>query len=1113
MGPHNLKAWEIGEVKFSKGTAIFCSLHHHSTFSYLDGYGTPEDHVRAAAELDMYAMALTEHGNVTSHGQLERAADKHGVKPIFGCEFYCGDIGEGATQKKNHLTVLAMDQGGYRNLLHMISEAWARGFYYQPTVDGAMLRKYSEGLIVMSGCQGSLLATSLIGGKNIDPEDASYDRARKVAQRFKALLGDRYYLEVQAFPELDKTRDINEGITRIAKSLGIPLVATLDAHYTEPAEGRMQAILHNVRAGHRKTLEDLDRTWGYDVPLCPLSDKDVYQRLRHTGLSKVEAEQAVRNTRVIAERCSVRLPKVANLRFPLPPGIPDSKTLLRKWINDGWKFRNMRSLMHLRDPEGRNPIERAKYEIGMVEEKDFVDYFLHIADAVRFAKESGIPVGPARGSAAASLVCYLLRITEVNPMLFPTLLFERFIDKNRHDLPDIDLDFDDELRYQVRDYLAGKYGDDKVGNIGTFTQYKGKNSLDDVQRAAYPDDWDCKRAVETVKGLLIERRPGDLRTNATIEDTVEMFPQVKEVFEKWPELWRATDLEGNVRGFSVHAAGLVVANEPLSNFCAMYVRTDADGKVKTDESGEPMMVVSLDKTDAEYLGAMKDDFLGLKTMAMVRIALEIIGMSLNDLYSIPLDDQLTIDGFRRGDVIGVFQYDGRATAQVNAGVKPDNFFEIADINALSRPGPLHSGATGAYIDVKHGRAEPMHYHPMVDEITKHTQYQVVYQEQILQIVRELGGFTWEEAARIRKIISKKRGEQEFNTMRAKFKQGAAVHGLDSQDADRVFSMLATAGAYAFNAAHCVSYGMLAYWTMWLKQHHPTAFYVACLTKYKDKKNRLLKRFESKINYILRDAKAHGIVIEPLHPYCGKEWSVAGPKAISPGFVQVPGIGPKTAVAIEEYRESGAEPALDNWDDFINIKGIGPSTVDKLWDFSEDPDPFKLNELEERITPVRKQLTSRAGVWAVDDEGMYAEPGQSYKLPAPTHRSADVPYDKGADEPVVWCGVIRDFNLKDLFELHHSRTGEVLDPATVKDPHLFEYMVMTGEDETEVVIITVDRWRWPKWKEEVWSINLDSDVVLVRGIKKGYQARRAIYVTHLWVIQTAQSEATEEEDAA
>lgn len=1105
MGPHNLKAWDTGEVKSSRGTAIFCSLHHHSTFSYLDGYGTPEDHVRAAAELDMYAMALTEHGNVTSHGQLERAADKYNVKPIFGCEFYCGDIGEGATQKKNHLTVLAVDQAGYRNLLRMISEAWAKGFYYQPTIDGAMLKEYNEGLIVMSGCQGSLLATSLIGGKNIEPEDASYDRARGVARRFKDLLGDRYYLECQAFPELDKTKDINAGLRQIASELSIPLVATLDAHYTAPAEGRMQAILHNVRAGHRKTLEQLDQSWGYDVPLCPLSDKDVYQRLRHTGLSRVEAEGAVRNTRVIAERCSVRLPKVANLRYPLPPGVPDSLTLFRKWVNDGWKFRGFPTLP---PAEQRRYIDQAKYEMAMIEEKDFVDYFLHTADAAVYAKDMGIPVGPARGSAAASLVCYLLRITEVNPMLFPTLLFERFIDKNRHDLPDIDLDFDDELRYLVRDYLAEKYGQDRVGNIGTFTQYKGKNSLDDVQRAAYPDDWECKRAVETVKSLLIERRPGDLRTNATIEDSIEMFPQVAEVFERYPELWRATDLEGNVRGFSVHAAGLVVANEPLSNFCAMYVRTDADGKVKLDESGEQMMVVSLDKIDAEYMGAMKDDFLGLKTMAMVRIALENIGMSLNDLYNIPLDDEITIDGFRRGDVIGVFQYDGRATAQVNAGVKPDNFFEIADINALSRPGPLHSGATGQYIDVKHGRAEPMHYHKIIDDITVHTQYQVVYQEQILQIVRDLGGFSWEEAARIRKIISKKRGEQEFNTMRAKFKSGAAKHGLDSEDADRVFSMLATAGAYAFNAAHCVSYGMLAYWTMWLKQHHTTAFYVACLTKYKDKKNRLLKRFESKINYILRDAKAHDIEIQPLTPYCEAEWSVTGPKSIVPGFCQVPGIGSKTAANILNT------PDLETWEDFIQVKGIGAKTVDLLWDFAENPDPFNLNELEERITPVRKQLTLKGGVWATDYEGVFTGvPEQSYRLPRPTHRSADVPYDKGADEPVVWCGVIRDFNLKDLFELHHSRTGEVLDPATVKDPHLFEYMVMTGEDETEVVIVTVDRWAWPKWKEEVWSINLDSDVVLVRGVKKGYQARRAIYVTHLWVMQTAQEEATEDEDVA
>lgn len=1108
MGLHNIKAWEQGEERRSGGLAVFCSLHHHTTFSYLDGYGTPEDHARAAAMLDMYALALTEHGNVTSHGQLERACDKFGVKPIFGCEFYCGDIGEDRTQKKNHLTVLAETSEGYRNLLHMISEAWAKGFYYQPTIDGAMLKKYAEGLIVLSGCTGSLLATSMVGGKNIAPEDASLDRARQVAKRFKSLLGDRYYLECQAFPELETTRNINAGLAQLSSELGIPLVASVDAHYTRPEEGHMQMILHNVRAGHRKTLEQLDQAWGYDVPLCPLSDKDIYQRLRHTGLSKKDAEQAVRQTRVIAERCTVRLPKVANLRYPLPPGVPDSLTLFRKWINDGWKYRGCHTLP---PAERRRYIDRAKYEMGLIEEKDFVDYFLHIADAVKFAKDNRIPVGPARGSAAASLVCWLMRITEVNPMPFPTLLFERFIDRNRHDLPDIDLDFDDERRYLVRDYLAQKYGEDRVGNIGTFTQYKGKNSLEDVQRAAYPDDWDVKRAVETVKGLLIERRPGDLRTNATIEDTVEMFPQVREIFDKYPELWRATELEGNVRGFSVHAAGLVIANRPLRDFCAIYVRTDADGKPKLDEAGDPMMVVSLDKIDAEYLGAMKDDFLGLKTMAMVRIALDLIGMSLDELYAIPLDDELTIDGFRRGDVVGVFQYDGRATAQVNLGVKPDNFFEIADINALSRPGPLHSGATSQYIDVKHGRMTPVHYHGIIDEITKHTQYQVVYQEQILQIVRDLGGFTWEEAARIRKIISKKRGEQEFNTMRSKFKSGAARHGLDSEDADRVFSMLATAGAYAFNAAHCVSYGMLAFWTMWLKQHHPTAFYVACLIKYKDKKNRLLKRFESKINYVLRDAQNHGIEILPLDPGAEAEWSVRDDKAIVPGFVQVPGIGAKTAAAILDYRANGGR--LDEWEDFINIRGIGGKTVDTLYDFAEDPDPFKLNELKERVVPVRRLLQSRRGVWDNDDEGLYFTPGRDYKLPAPTHLSSQIPYDKGADEPVTWCGVIRDFNLKDLFELHHSRTGEQLDPATVKDPDLFEYMVMTGEDETDVVVVTVDRWAWPKWKELVWSINLDRDVVLVRGVKKGFQARRAIYVTHLWVIQVGDEEEEEDVDAA
>jgi DNA polymerase-3 subunit alpha len=1068
MGFQSIKAWEQGETRRSAGTARFCSLHHHTTFSYRDGFGTPELHMQRGAELDMFAMAVTEHGNVTSHVQWEQAADKFGLKPLFGCELYCGGVGEEATQKKNHLTVLAETQQGYENLLRMVSRAFKEGFYYQPTVDGSLFRELSSGLVVLSGCQGSLLATSLIGGKNIEASHASYPRGKAVARRFRDLLGDAYYLEVQAHPELERAKHINSAMARLSQELGIPLVATLDAHYTRPDEGHMQAILHSV--GRNKSMEELEQTWGYDVPLCPLSDDDVVGRLVNTGLSRRDAWAAVEATHEIAERCNVRIPKVANLEYPLPTGT-DAITLFRSLLNEGWRYRGFSKLP---PDERKRYVDRVKYEMSLIEEKGFVDYFLVIADAVVFAKEAGIPVGPARGSAAASLVCFLMRITEVNPMLFPTLLFERFIDRNRHDLPDIDLDFDDELRYKVRDYLAGKYGAERVGNIGTFTRFKGKNSLDDVQRALYPDQWDVKHAVDDVKGLLIERKSGDLRPNATIEDSIEMFPQVKAVFDKYPKLLKAMELEGNTKGMSVHAAGLLIANQPLDRFCAVYVRYN--------NKGEPIgEVVSLDKHDAEYLNALKIDALGLKTMAMIRICLEQIGMTLEELYAIPLDDEDTIRGFQDSDVVGIFQFDGRAMQNVNQGVRPDNFFEVADVNALARPGPLHSGATSEYIDIKHGRKIATRYHEIIDRITQHTQGQIVYQEQILQTVRELGGFSWEEAARIRKIISKKRGEQEFNSMRAKFVKGASKRGLDRAGAERVFSMLATAGAYAFNAAHCVSYGLLAYWTMWLKRHYPREFYVACLRKY-DKDKSLT---------ILRDAMNHGIEVGSITMTAERSWYVDG-DVVRPGWEQVPGIASKTADLILAYLE---EWDPHDWFAFMDVKGIGPKKCQALEDFSNAEDPFGVYWLRDKLDPVRKVL--RRGVQVEVDYQHHP-----IVLPAPTHRSADVPYEKtDRHVEVVWAGVVRERNLKDLFELHHSRTGEVLDPRTVQKPELFEWVVMTCEDDSELLVVTVDRFRYPQLKEQIWDITPNKDVILVRGLKKSYQARRAIYVTDLWVLET------------
>jgi DNA polymerase-3 subunit alpha len=381
----------------------------------------------------------------------------------------------------------------------------------------------------------------------------------------------------------------------------------------------------------------------------------------------------------------------------------------------------------------------------------------------------------------------------------------------------------------------------------------------------------------------------------------------------------------------------------------------------------------------------------------------------------------------------------------------------------------------------------------VDDITKHTNYQVVYQEQILQVVRLLGEFSWEEAARIRKIISKKRGEQEFNRQRDKFVEGAATHGMDERDAHRVFNMLATAGAYAFNAAHCVSYGLLAYWCMWIKQNDPAAFYAGSLRKTGDNKEGKKKR-----DQLLRDLTKKGV---PILPLCINNselnWTKDG-DALRPGFLQVTGVGDKTAQAIVDERERRGQ--YDTWDDVMDVKGVGPVMLEKLYDFANDDkgaDTFGLRVLSDKLDRARAALAS--GVW----DGVL-------RLPEPTHTSAEVPYERTAiNVGVQWLGVFRERNLKDLFEMHHSKTGEVLDPNSVKSPERNEWLVFLGEDDTDILSVTIDRWRYPKLKERAWSIRLNEDLVLIRGIKRKEQSRRAVYVTDLWVITEEMLGATTE----
>lgn len=454
----------------------YVSLHSHTTFSYGDGYGTVAEHVSRVKELGMNALALTEHGNCSSWVQLEKACNAEGIKPIFGLEAYVATPGE---RRKCHMCLLAMNQIGLCNLNRIISASYKQ-FYQFPTVYWENLVAYNEGIIALSGCADSQLSCILLGGKSygekrLEPSRREFERAVRGVQRFKEVFGDRYYLEVQRFPGLDRTCALNPLLAEISGLTGVPLCATSDVHYPNPDENAMQRILHAAHRGG--TVETADASWEYSILLTyPESDNQIFDDLMDTGLTASQAGCAITNTTNIANRCNVELPKANPPRF----GVDDPKAALRQLISDGWRYRlqyNMEMQFHLSEYK-----ERVRHEYETICAREgFADYFLIVADLVVWAKNQGIAVGPGRGSSAGSLVCYLLRITEIDSMQFP-MLFERFLDPTRTDPPDIDIDFDDERRDEVFTYAATRYGVDKVANIGTFTFYRGRSSLDDIGR-------------------------------------------------------------------------------------------------------------------------------------------------------------------------------------------------------------------------------------------------------------------------------------------------------------------------------------------------------------------------------------------------------------------------------------------------------------------------------------------------------------------------------------------------------------------------------------------------------------------------------------------------------
>lgn len=1101
------------------GSMRFVSLHTHTTFSYGDGYGPVPVHIDRVADLGMKAVGFTEHGNTSSHAQAEKAAKARGIQAMYGCELYVAptDTGEAngilKTRKKCHQTVLAGTDEGYRNLNRIVSNSWKHGYFQWPTTSAKMLNDYRKGLFVLSGCSDSILSCTLLGGKEygekrLEYSEKDFKKAVRLIHKYQDMFGERYLLEVQRFPQLERTRILNPALAELSKVTGAKLVGTADVHYPFPHQNKMQPILHAASRGG--TVASAEAGWEYDILLTyPTSDEEIIEDLIATGLSHQDAYDAVLNTEWVASQAQIELPKSDPIRFPFPGSKLHGEERTRAWdteedddegyvkeyatveeylwemLRRGWKFR-AKTNRHMRRNK-KEYLKRLKYEMGMITEKDFLDYFAMVSDSVQFAKDQKIAVGPARGSAAASLVCYLLRITEIDPMQFPNMLFSRFIDPNRMDMPDIDLDFADDRRHEVRDYLVHVYGDERVGNIANFVMYKGKNSIDDVARVYRIPTW----AAKTIKGLIVERSGGDARANESLADTFEMFPKAKKVLEQFPQFQMATKLEGNMKGMSVHAAGLVISSQPISDTCALYTRPK-DSKAEEfnlNDGNDFVTVLPYNKYDAEYLNMLKMDYLGLSTMGVIGRILTQIGMDLEDLYRIPITEPTVLKAFADNDLVGIFQYEGRATTIVNRDVAPTTFDHLADINALSRPGPLFSGMTADYCAVKNGHADRKYLHPVVDEITDWTYGQIVYQEQVLKILSELAGFPAIRVGDIRRIISKKSGMQVMEQAFGEFRDGCYErHGVEPDLARKIWDYIATSSTYSFNQSHSVSYAMLAFWLMFLKINHPAEFYSSALSRVGDGTKTQWKRTK-----LINDAERHGIrVLPPSITESGALWSCSD-KTIIGGFQQVHGIGPTTAAAILNWRDQMKTLGKTDleWKDLIQVKGIGPATIEKIKAFVASDDPYQTQR-------VRYVLDSaRAAV------------GES-NLPSLSHHSTEMPQTGVHD--VVWIGMARNLNFKDAVEAERARTGKDEDEilANLKSPELRKSCVIQAYDEgDEDVYLRINRFNYPALELELQDLVTDQDVVLAVGKKReGFGI--SIQVEDIWVMK-AETEEEETED--
>lgn len=894
-------------------TSQYVHLHNHTHHSVLDGLSKIPALMDTVKGMGMEAVALTDHGTMSGTIEFYKAAHATGVKPIIGMEAYVAsrsrhDRDPQKDKARYHLIILAMNNQGYQNLMQLSSKANLEGMYYKPRIDRELLEEFNEGLIILSGCASSEL------GENLRSDN--YEEAKSIASWYKSVFGDRYYLELQDHGHLEsKTAwdvqvKINGYLEKISAELDIPMVVTSDGHYLTHEDQDSHEILLCVGTG--AFLADEKRMSLKDFELHVTDPNEIIERW-----GKTHAE-AILNTRRIADRCNVELElgKILIPTFETPEG-HNEKTYLDLLVFQGlaWRYGDIEfevsEVMTVEEARAKTPaevLERADYELGVIDRMGFNGYFLIVQDFINWGKNQGIIFGPGRGSAAGSIVSYAVRITELDPLKYD-LLFERFLNPDRISMPDVDIDIQDTRRDEVIAYCTQKYGTERVANIVTFGTMAARAAVRDVARVLQVPYGESDRLAKLIPQPLQGR-------HIPLVKSVVDDPDLKNEYDTNETSKRVLDfamrLEGTIRSHGVHAAGVVIAPDDIVKFAP--VEMSQKGVVATQYPMGPV----------EEIGLLKMDFLGLSTLTIINNALRIIKKVYKteiNLADIDLEDKPTFELFQRGDTTGVFQLESAGMKRYLRELKPTVFDDIVAMVALYRPGPMQF--IDDFIKRKHGERQITYMHPKMEDALKSTYGVLVYQEQVMQISKDLSGFTGGEADTLRKAIGKKNVEM-MGKMKTRFIEGAAEEsGADKDDMEVFWKQLEDFAAYCFNKSHAACYGLISYWTAYLKAHYPDAFMAAVMTSDADDTERLAIE--------MNECKHMGIkVLAPDVNESFVEFAVVpGKKQIRFGMAAVKGVGTAVVEEILRAREDGKFATVEDFARRVSTSRVNKKAWESL----------------------------------------------------------------------------------------------------------------------------------------------------------------------------------------